>query len=40
VADRLIRVTTAMAVAAVAAVAAVISYRHAYNSSPPTARPA
>jgi hypothetical protein len=31
VADRLIRVTTALAVAAVAAVAAVISYRHAYE---------
>ena len=30
-ADRLIRVTTALAVAAVAAVAAVISYRHAYE---------
>lgn len=29
--DRLIRVTTALAVAAVAAVAAVISYRHAYE---------
>jgi hypothetical protein len=31
VADRLIRVTTALAVVAVAAVAAVISYRHAYE---------
>jgi Protein of unknown function (DUF2637) len=31
VADRLIRITTALAVAAVAAVAAVISYRHAYE---------
>jgi hypothetical protein len=31
VADRLIRITTAIAVAAVAAVAAVISYRHAYE---------
>jgi hypothetical protein len=31
VADRLIRLTTAVAVAAVAAVAAVISYRHAYE---------
>jgi hypothetical protein len=31
VADRLIRVTTALAVATVAAVAAVISYRHAYE---------
>jgi len=31
VADRLIRITTALAVAAVAAVAAVISYRHAYQ---------
>jgi Protein of unknown function (DUF2637) len=31
VADRLIRITTAVAVAAVAAVAAVISYRHAYE---------
>ena len=30
-ADRLIRVTTALAVATVAAVAAVISYRHAYE---------
>lgn len=30
-ADRLIRITTALAVAAVAAVAAVISYRHAYD---------
>lgn len=30
-ADRLIRITTALAVAAVAAVAAVISYRHAYE---------
>ena len=30
-ADRLIRITTALAVAAVAAVAAVISYRHAYQ---------
>jgi peptidoglycan/LPS O-acetylase OafA/YrhL len=29
--DRLIRVTTALAVATVAAVAAVISYRHAYE---------
>ena len=29
--DRLIRLTTALAVAAVAAVAAVISYRHAYE---------
>lgn len=29
--DKLIRVTTAVAVAAVAAVAAVISYRHAYE---------
>lgn len=29
--DRLIRITTAVAVAAVAAVAAVISYRHAYE---------
>ena len=29
--DRLIRVTTALAVAAVAAVAAVISFRHAYE---------
>ena len=29
--DRLIRITTALAVAAVAAVAAVISYRHAYE---------
>jgi hypothetical protein len=29
--DRLIRVTTALAVAAVAAVAAIISYRHAYE---------
>jgi Protein of unknown function (DUF2637) len=31
VTDRLIRITTALAVAAVAAVAAVISYRHAYE---------
>jgi hypothetical protein len=31
VADRLIRITTALAVAAVATVAAVISYRHAYE---------
>jgi hypothetical protein len=31
VAGRLIRITTALAVAAVAAVAAVISYRHAYE---------
>lgn len=31
VADRLIRITTALAVATVAAVAAVISYRHAYE---------
>jgi hypothetical protein len=31
VTDRLIRITTAVAVAAVAAVAAVISYRHAYE---------
>jgi hypothetical protein len=31
VADRLIRITTALAVVAVAAVAAVISYRHAYE---------
>ena len=30
-ADRLIRITTALAVAAVAAAAAVISYRHAYE---------
>ena len=30
-ADRLIRMTTALAVATVAAVAAVISYRHAYE---------
>lgn len=30
-ADRLIRITTALAVAAVAVVAAVISYRHAYE---------
>ena len=30
-ADRLIRITTALAVAAVAAVAAMISYRHAYE---------
>jgi Protein of unknown function (DUF2637) len=30
-ADRLIRITTALAVATVAAVAAVISYRHAYD---------
>jgi hypothetical protein len=43
-ADRLIRVTTALAVVAVAAVAAVISYRHAYQlvrahgESGPTAR--
>lgn len=29
--DRLIRLTTAVAVATVAAVAAVISYRHAYE---------
>ena len=29
--ERLIRITTALAVAAVAAVAAVISYRHAYE---------
>jgi hypothetical protein len=29
--DRLIRITTAFAVATVAAVAAVISYRHAYE---------
>lgn len=29
--DRLIKITTAVAVAAVAAVAAVISYRHAYE---------
>ncbi len=29
--DRLIRLTTALAVATVAAVAAVISYRHAYE---------
>src|ERR1039458_5583202 len=42
--DKLIRVTTAFAVAAVAAVAAVISYRHAYElvrshgESGPTAR--
>lgn len=32
-ADRLIRITTALAVAAVAAVAAVISYRHASDST-------
>jgi hypothetical protein len=44
VADRLIRITTALAVVAVAAVAAVISYRHAYElvhshgESVPTAR--
>jgi hypothetical protein len=44
VADRLIRITTALAVVAVAAVAAVISYRHAYElvhsygESGPTAR--
>ena len=31
IADPLIRITTALAVAAVAAVAAVISYRHAYE---------
>jgi hypothetical protein len=31
VTDRLIRITTALAVAAVAAVAAIISYRHAYE---------
>jgi hypothetical protein len=31
VTDRLIRITTALAVATVAAVAAVISYRHAYD---------
>jgi hypothetical protein len=31
VTDRLIRITTALAVATVAAVAAVISYRHAYE---------
>ncbi|MFF0520178.1 DUF2637 domain-containing protein [Actinomadura nitritigenes] len=43
-ADRLIRITTALAVVAVAAVAAVISYRHAYElvhshgESGPTAR--
>ncbi len=43
-ADRLIRLTTALAVATVAAVAAVISYRHAYElvrshgESGPTAR--
>src|SRR6266699_2512875 len=42
--DRLIRLTTALAVACVAAVAAVISYRHAYElvrshgESGPTAR--
>ncbi|MGI5421218.1 DUF2637 domain-containing protein [Actinomadura luteofluorescens] len=42
--DRLIRITTALAVVAVAAVAAVISYRHAYElvhshgESGPTAR--
>ena len=29
--DRLIRVTTALAVVAVAVVAAIISYRHAYE---------
>ena len=39
VTGQLIKITTALAVAAVAAVAAVISYRHAYESSPPTARP-
>lgn len=33
-ADRLIRITTALAVVAVAAVAAVISYRHAYELVP------
>jgi hypothetical protein len=39
--DRLIRITTALAVATVAAVAAVISYRHAYELvTPPMARPA
>jgi hypothetical protein len=44
VTDRLIRITTALAVVAVAAVAAVISYRHAYElvhshgESAPTAR--
>jgi hypothetical protein len=32
--DKLIRLTTAFAVAAVAAVAAVISYRHAYELCP------
>ncbi|MGW5416676.1 DUF2637 domain-containing protein [Actinomadura geliboluensis] len=43
-ADRLVRITTALAVVAVAAVAAVISYRHAYElvhshgESGPTAR--
>lgn len=37
--DRLIKITTALAVATVAAVAAVISYRHATNSSARTARP-
>jgi hypothetical protein len=31
VADRLIKITTALAVVAVAAVAAVISYQHAYE---------
>ncbi|WP_329603073.1 DUF2637 domain-containing protein [Actinomadura soli] len=44
-ADRLIRITTALAVMGVAAVAAVISYRHAYElvhthgETGPTARP-
>ena len=37
-ADRVIRITTALAVAAVAAVAAVRSYRHAYELGAPTAR--
>lgn len=36
--DRLIRITTVLAVATVAAVAAVISCRHAMNSSVRTAR--
>ena len=40
VTDRLIRITTALAVIAVAGVAAIISYQHAYELVTPTARPA
>jgi len=38
--DRLIRITTALAVVAVPGVAAIISHQHAYEQSRPTARPA